>query len=105
LSDLGAGLVGGISATSAINHGDGVRVYEAIYGGSRESIGADKANPLPLILPAVEMLKDWGETAAGERIRSAVETVLTRGEVRTADLGGKASTSEFTDALVKAVAF
>lgn len=103
LSDLGAGLVGGISATSAINHGDGVRVYEAIYGGSRESIGADKANPLPLILPAVEMLKDLGETAPAERIRRAVEAVLTRGDCRTADLGGKASTSQFTDALVKAM--
>src|SRR5207248_1820179 len=103
LSDLGAGLVGGISSTSAINHGEGVRVYEAIYGGTRESIGADKANPLPLILPAVEMLKDMGETTAADRIRAAVEGVLTKAETRTADLGGKASTSQFTDTLVKAI--
>jgi isocitrate dehydrogenase (NAD+) len=104
LSDLGAGLVGGISSTSAINHGDGVRVYEAIYGGTRESIGADKANPLPLILPAIEMLKDLGLTSPAERILRSVELVLRENRARTADLGGKASTSQFTDALVKAMA-
>ncbi len=103
LSDLGAGLVGGISATSAINHGEGVRVYEAIYGGTRESIGADKANPLPLILPALEMLKDLGEDGPARRILRSVETVLLANAVRTADLGGKVGTAEFTDALVKAL--
>jgi isocitrate dehydrogenase (NAD+) len=103
LSDLGAGLVGGISATSAVNHGEGVRVYEAIYGGTRESIGADKANPLPLILPAIEMLKDLGDVDAAGRILLSVETVLQANVVRPADLGGKAGTAEFTDALVKAL--
>lgn len=104
LSDLGAGLVGGISATSAINHGDGVKVYEAIYGGTREAIGAEKANPLPLLLPALEMLRDFGEPEAAGRVRRAVETVLKKGESRTADLGGTARTSEFTDALIRALA-
>jgi len=103
LSDLGAGLVGGISATSAINHGEGVRVYEAIFGGTRESIGADKANPLPLILPAIEMLKDLGEDMAARRILRSVETVLQVNTVRPADLGGRAGTAEFTDALVQAL--
>ncbi len=103
LSDLGAGLVGGIAATSAINHGDGVRVYEAIYGGTRESIGADKANPLPLILPALEMLKDLGEMPAAERVLRAIESVLKEGSVRTADLGGTAGTAEFTAAILRAM--
>lgn len=103
LSDLGAGLVGGIAATSAINHGDNVRVYEAIYGASRESIGADRANPLPLILPALEMLKDLGEANAAQRVLKAVETVLQSGDCRTADLGGNASTSEFTDTIIHAL--
>ena len=62
LSDLGAGLVGGVSATAAINHGDGVTVYEAVYGASHEQVPPDTANPLPLILPALEMLTDIGET-------------------------------------------
>jgi len=101
LSDLGAGLVGGISSTSAINFGEGVRVYEAIYGAPREAVGANRANPLPLLLPALEMLKGLGETATAERIKRSIEAVLLKGEVRPADLGGKASTTEFTEALLK----
>jgi isocitrate dehydrogenase (NAD+) len=100
LSDLGAGLVGGISATAAVNHGDGVRVYEAVYGASHEAVPPDRANPLPLILPAVEMLKDLGDTDAAGRIVKAVEAVLTEGKVRPADLGGNAGTAEFTGAIV-----
>jgi isocitrate dehydrogenase (NAD+) len=100
LSDLGAGLVGGIAATSAINHGDGVRVYEAIYGGSREVLGVDRANPLPLLLPALEMLKDLGESSAAERVLRAIESVLRDAKVRTADLGGSAGTAEFTAAIL-----
>ncbi len=100
LSDLGAGLVGGISGTAAINYGEAVRVYECIFGASREAIGADRANPLPLILPAVEMLKDFGEIDAAERIIKAVETVLSAGKVRPPDLGGTAGTIEFTNAII-----
>jgi isocitrate dehydrogenase (NAD+) len=103
LSDLGAGLVGGISSTSAINHGDNVRVYEAIFGATREAVGANRANPLPLLLPALEMLKDIGEACAADRIRRAIETVLTRGEIRPIDLGGSATTSEFTEGLLKSI--
>jgi len=100
LSDLGAGLVGGISATSAINVGDGVKVYEAVYGAPSEAVPPGQANPLPLILPAVEMLKDFGDGAAAARIVQAVEAVLTAGRVRTRDLGGDATTTHFTDAVV-----
>ena len=103
LGDLGAGLVGGISATSAINVGDGVKVYEAVYGATHEAVPPGKANPLPLILPAVEMLKDLGETAAAGRVFAAVESVLTAGKVCPADLGGTAGTAEFTDAVCKAM--
>src|SRR5262245_39215235 len=103
LSDLGAGLAGGISSTAGIQHGDGVRVYEAIFGATREAIGPDRANPLPLVLPAVEMLRDLGETSPAERIIRGVETVLTEGKVLTRDLGGIASTTTFTDALLKAM--
>jgi isocitrate dehydrogenase (NAD+) len=100
LSDLGAGLVGGVSTTAAINRGDGVSVYEAVYGASHELVHPDTANPLPLILPAIELLKDIGETAAAERVRTAVEAVLTEGKVRTRDLGGTATTTAFTDAII-----
>jgi isocitrate dehydrogenase (NAD+) len=100
LSDLGAGLVGGVSTTAAINRGAGVTVYEAVYGAGHEFVPPDLANPLPLILPAVELLKELGETAAADRIRAAVEAVLTEGKVRTRDIGGTATTTAFTEAIV-----
>ncbi len=100
LSDLGAGLVGGVSCTAAINHGLGVKVYEAVYGASHEAVPRDQANPLPLILPAMELLKDIGEAPAAERIQKAVEAVLTEGKVRTRDIGGTATTTQFTEAIV-----
>jgi isocitrate dehydrogenase (NAD+) len=100
LSDLGAGLVGGVSCTAAINHGDGVKVYEAVYGAPHELVSRDTANPLPLILPAMELLKDLGESPAAERIQKAVDAVLTEGTVRTRDIGGTATTTQFTEAIV-----
>jgi isocitrate dehydrogenase (NAD+) len=103
LSDLGAGLSGGIASTAGILHVDGVHIYEAIFGATREAVGADRANPLPLILPAVEMLKDLGEVQTAERILSAVGRVLTERKVLTRDLGGTAGTKEFTDALIQAL--
>lgn len=100
LSDLGAGLVGGVSATAAVNHGAGVTVYEAVYGASHDAVPPDAANPLPLILPAAELLRDLGNTSAAERILNAVGSVLSDGRVRTRDIGGTASTTEFTEAVV-----
>lgn len=104
VSDLGAGVVGGISATAGINVGDKVRVYEAFHGGTREAIGANRATPLPLLLPAVDLLESVGEHAAARRILVAIETVLVEGKVRTIDLGGTATTTEFTDAIITALA-
>lgn len=100
LGDLGAGLVGGISATAAVNYGDGIRVYEAVYGAGHEAVPPDRANPLPLLLPAVEMLRDLSEATAADRVLRAVEAVLTEGAVRPPDLGGTAGTTEFTNAIV-----
>ena len=103
LSDLGAGLAGGIASTAGILYADGVRVYEAIFGGTREAVGEDRANPLPLMLPAVEMLKDLGESAAAGRIMNGIESVLRDRKVLTRDLGGTAGTAEFTDAVIRAM--
>lgn len=103
LSDLGAGLIGGISATAAVNYGDGVCVYEAIHGGPRESIGPDRANPLPLLMPALEMLTDLGHAAAAKRIRGAVEKVLQEKKTLTFDLGGDAGTQAMADAIIAAL--
>jgi len=103
VSDLSAGVVGGISATAGINVGDGIRVYEAFHGGSREAIGVNRANPLPLLLPAIDLLEAVGENEAAGCIRRAVETVLMEGRNRTLDLGGNATTTEMTEAIVRAI--
>ncbi|MBI3408403.1 MAG: isocitrate dehydrogenase [Planctomycetes bacterium] len=103
VSDLGAGVVGGVGATAGINVGDGIKVFEAFHGGTRESIGANRANPLPLILPAIDLLECVGQKEAAGRIFRAVEKVLTQGSVRTRDLGGDASTSEMAEAIARAL--
>ena len=103
LSDLGAGLSGGLASTAGIMHADGVRVYESIFGASHELVGVDRANPLPLILPALEMLRDLGELEVSTRISRAIEKVLTDRRVLTSDLGGSASTRQFTDAIIHAM--
>jgi isocitrate dehydrogenase (NAD+) len=104
VSDLGAGIVGGISATHGINVGEGVRVYEAFHGGPQEAVGGpDYANPLPLLLPALDLLESVGHKDAAGRILNAVETVLTEGKVRTPDLGGTSTTTQMTDAILAAL--
>ena len=87
-------------ATAAVNHGDGVCVYEAIHGGLREVIGADRANPLPLLMPALEMLNDLACRDAADRIRFAVEKTLQSRAWFTPDLGGVATTTAMTDAII-----
>ncbi|HJT75914.1 MAG TPA: isocitrate/isopropylmalate family dehydrogenase [Gemmataceae bacterium] len=103
VSDLGAGVVGGISATAGINVGDGVRVYECFHGGSREEVGPDRANPVPLLLPAIDLLEASGEPAAARRILNAVETVLSERRALTPDLGGNATTTEMATAIIEAL--
>ena len=103
VSDLGAGVVGGISATAGINVGDGIQCFECFHGAGRERVGIDRANPLPLLLPAIDLLKRIGENDAAKRIWGAMERVLGEGRVRTADLGGSATTLAMADAIVSAL--
>lgn len=103
ISDLAAGVVGGISATSGINVGDGVRVYEAFHGGRREVIGENHANPLPLLLPALDLLRDTDQAEAAARILRAAEAVLVERAVRTPDLGGDGTTAQMTAAIIRAL--
>jgi len=103
VSDLGAGVVGGISATHGINVGEGIRVYDSFHGGSREEIGVNKANPLPLLLPALDLLESLGHGEAAGRIAAAVGRVLTERRALTRDLGGQATTSEMAEAIVAAL--
>jgi isocitrate dehydrogenase (NAD+) len=103
VSDLSAGVVGGISATAGINIGDGVRVYESFHGESRQSIGVNRANPLPLLLPAIDLLEGVGQKETARRILAAIEKVLEAGRVRTPDLGGTATTTEMAEAISAAL--
>jgi isocitrate dehydrogenase (NAD+) len=103
VSDLAAGIVGGVSATHGINVGDGIRVYESFHGGGRDVIPEGRANPLPLLLPALDLLEATGHRAAAGRILAAVGTVLTRREALTPDLGGSATTAEMARAIIAAL--
>jgi isocitrate dehydrogenase (NAD+) len=103
VSDLAAGVVGGISATAGINVGERIRVYETFHGGDRGAVGPDRANPLPLLLPALELLKETGHAEPAARILAAVESVLVEGAVRTPDLGGTATTTDLARAVITAL--
>jgi isocitrate dehydrogenase (NAD+) len=103
VSDLAAGVSGGVAATAGINVGDGVRVYESFHGGNREALGPDRANPLPLLFPAIDLLEGVGQSATARRILAAVESVLTEKKILTADLGGSATTTQMAEAIVAAL--
>jgi isocitrate dehydrogenase (NAD+) len=104
VSDLAAGIVGGVSATAGINVGDGLRVYESFHGGHRDAIPEGTANPLPLLLPAVDLLEAEGHGEAGQRIYQAIGRVLTEKRALTPDLGGRATAMEMAEAVVAALA-
>jgi isocitrate dehydrogenase (NAD+) len=103
VSDLGAGIVGGISATAGINFGDGLRIYECFHGGGRDVIPEGKANPLPLLLPAIDLLQAEGQEGPAQRIRDAVGRALLQGQARTPDLGGNSSTRDMARAIIAAL--
>jgi isocitrate dehydrogenase (NAD+) len=97
VSDLCAGLVGGLGVVPSANLGLDMAVFEAVHGSAPDIAGKSVANPMALLLSAVLMLRHLGEGAMADRITSAVAKVLTDG-IRTRDLGGTASTMEFTEA-------
>jgi isocitrate dehydrogenase (NAD+) len=101
VSDLCAGLVGGLGVVGAANLGTEIAVFEAVHGSAPDIAGKQLANPTALLLSAVLMLRHIDEGAAADRIMQALGAVLTAGAVRTRDLGGTASTLEFADAVSK----
>jgi isocitrate dehydrogenase (NAD+) len=104
VSDLCAGLVGGLGVVGAANLGADVGVFEAVHGSAPDIAGKNFANPTALLLSAVLMLRHIGETSAADRIVAALTTVLDSGGPRTRDLGGSASTFEFADAVCRVIA-
>jgi isocitrate dehydrogenase (NAD+) len=103
VSDLCAGLVGGLGVVGAANLGTDVGVFEAVHGSAPDIAGKGIANPTALLLSAVMMLRHIDEGAAAERIMAALSAVLIDGVARTRDLGGTASTTEFATALCRAI--
>jgi len=100
MSDLCAGLVGGLGVVPGANYGNGCAVFEAVHGTAPDIAGRDLANPIALILSAELMLRYVGEAEAAAHLRAGVERLLIGGTALTRDLGGKANTSELTDALL-----
>jgi len=103
VSDLCAGLVGGLGVVPGANLGaDGVGVFEAVHGSAPDIAGQDLANPLALLLSSVLMLHHLHEDAVADRVMRAITAVLA-GTVRTRDIGGTASTTEFATAICRAM--
>ena len=100
LSDLNAGLVGGLGMAPAGNIGVDAAIFEAVHGSAPDIAGKGLANPLALMLSAAMMLDHVGMQDRARRLRDAIDDVLCRDSIRTGDLGGKASTRQFTDAVV-----
>ncbi len=104
LSDLAAGLVGGLGLAPGGNIGTGAAIFEAVHGSAPDIAGKGVANPSALILAGAMMLDHLGEGAAAAAVRGAVTRVVEQDGVRTRDLGGTASTREFGDAIVRRIA-
>ena len=103
VSDLCAGLVGGLGVVPGANLGHDAAVFEAVHGSAPDIAGKNLANPTALLLSALLMLEHLKETSAAQSIRRALDKVLAAGSVRTRDLGGTATTAEFTAAVCEAL--
>jgi isocitrate dehydrogenase (NAD+) len=101
VSDLCAGLVGGLGVVPGANLGADVAVFEAVHGSAPDIAGQGIANPMALLHSAVLMLRHINEGAIADRIMAALAAVLGEGKIRTRDLGGTASTMEFAEALCR----
>ena len=104
VSDLCAGLVGGLGLVPGANIGDECAIFEAVHGSAPDIAGKGVANPTALMRAAVQMLAHLGEHDASERLRNAIRAEYAEGKTLTRDIGGKASTEEFTGAVVAQIA-
>src|SRR5215467_9995624 len=103
MSDLAAGLVGGLGVVGSANIGDEAAMFEAVHGTAPDIAGKGLANPTALLMSSILMLDHLGERPAARRIEAALEKVYREAKHTTQDVGGKAGTREFTEALVEAL--
>ena len=101
VSDLAAGLVGGLGVAPGANIGTEAAVFEPVHGSAPKYAGLNKANPTALMLSGALMLRHLGEQAAAERVETAIRGVIAEGRRVTYDLGGDAGTSGFADAVIE----
>jgi len=104
VSDLAAGLVGGLGVAPGANIGNDCAVFEPVHGSAPKYAGQNRANPTALILSGALMLRHLGETAAAHRVETALREVIADGRTVTQDLGGDAGTREFGEAVAESVA-
>ena len=104
MSDLAAGLVGGLGVVPSGNMGETVAIFEAVHGTAPDIAGKGIANPTALLMSAIMMLRQLGKMAAAKRIEDALHKVYREGKTLTRDVGGTASTAEFTAAVIGAFA-
>ena len=100
VSDLTAGLIGGLGVAQGANIGENCAVFEPVHGSAPDIKGQNKANPTALLLSAVEMLRYIGENSCAEKIERALFKTLSQ-NIKTADLGGNATTTEFTQKVIE----
>ena len=103
VSDLCAGLVGGLGLAAGANLGWEYAVFEPVHGSAPDIAGKGVANPIAMILSGAMLLRHIGEADAAGRVESAVDEVLVKGDARTPDLGGSATTYELAEAIRAAV--
>jgi isocitrate dehydrogenase (NAD+) len=103
VSDLAAGLVGGLGVAPGANIGEKAAVFEPVHGSAPKYAGQNKANPTALILSGALMLRHLGETAAADAVETAVRSVIADGQTVTYDLGGSAGTREFGETVAARV--
>jgi isocitrate dehydrogenase (NAD+) len=104
MSDLAAGLVGGLGFAPSGNMGEKIAVFEAVHGTAPDITGKGLANPTALLMSAILMLRHIEEVAAANKVEDALHKVYREGTHLTRDVGGTASTAEFTDAVIRAFA-
>ena len=101
LSDLCAGLVGGLGMAPGANISEDAAIFEAVHGSAPDIAGKNLANPTSVILASIQMLEHLGMGDTAERIRSAVADVIKSGDRTTRDLGGSHGTTDFTQAVIE----
>jgi isocitrate dehydrogenase (NAD+) len=103
ISDLCAAFVGGLGLVPGANFGDSCAIFEAVHGSAPDIAGRNLANPTALLRSSLIMLRHIGEAEAALKVRNALEKVYRTRDKLTRDVGGKAGTSEFADAVIEAI--